>query len=59
MRKSELKTVEQCMPIHNAQLLSYLRLAEKEVGLLINFHEVPLKNGVCRKIITRKSVPSS
>ncbi len=53
----ELKTVEQFLPIHHAQLLSYLRLVKKEVGLLINFHVVHLKNGISRKII--KLPPSS
>lgn len=46
----ELKAVEALLPIHHAQLLSYLRLAHKEIGLLINFHEIHLKNGIFRKI---------
>jgi GxxExxY protein len=44
----EIKAVERLMPIHDAQLLSYLRLAEKKAGLLINFHVRLLKNGVKR-----------
>ncbi len=44
----EIKAVEQLAPIHDAQLLSYLRLANKRVGLLINFHVRVLKNGVRR-----------
>jgi GxxExxY protein len=44
----EIKAVERLMPIHDAQLLSYLRLAEKRAGLLINFHVRLLKNGVKR-----------
>jgi len=46
----ELKAVESLLPIHHAQLLSYLRLAGKEVGLLINFHELHLRDGIHRKI---------
>ena len=46
----ELKAVEQLLPIHHAQILSYLRLADKPIGLLINFHEVHLRNGIVRKI---------
>ena len=46
----ELKSVEQLAPIHQAQLLTYLRLAARPVGLLINFNELVLKNGVKRVI---------
>jgi GxxExxY protein len=46
----EVKAVERLMPIHDAQLLSYLRLAEKKVGLLINFHVRLLKNGIKRVV---------
>ena len=49
----ELKAVESLLPIHHAQILSYLRLANKEVGLLINFHEFHLKDGLVRKINRR------
>jgi len=34
----ELKAIETVLPVHKAQLLSYLRLGEKRLGLLINFH---------------------
>lgn len=44
----ELKTVEHLMPIHEAQLLTYLKLAGKKLGLLINFNEVLVKNGFKR-----------
>ena len=44
----EIKAVEQLAPIHVAQLLSYLRLSGKRVGLLINFHVRMLKNGLKR-----------
>jgi len=44
----EVKAIEQLAPIHDAQLLSYLRLSGKTVGLLINFHVRVLKNGLKR-----------
>ncbi len=44
----ELKSVEKLLPIHEAQLLSYLKLAGRKVGLLINFNVKLLKNGVKR-----------
>lgn len=44
----EIKAIEQLAPIHDAQVISYLRLADKRVGLLINFHVRLLKNGVKR-----------
>jgi GxxExxY protein len=44
----EIKAVERLCPIHDAQLLSYLRIAHKQVGLLINFHNRVLKDGVKR-----------
>ncbi len=44
----EIKAVEKLLPIHEAQLLSYLRLAKKRVGILMNFHVTVLKNGLKR-----------
>ena len=44
----ELKTVSKLMPVHHAQLLSYLRLSRLPVGLLINFHVSPLRDGIKR-----------
>ena len=44
----ELKTVEKLLPIHKAQLISYLKLSNNKLGLLINFNEVLLKNGFKR-----------
>jgi GxxExxY protein len=57
----ELKSVETVLPIHKAQLLSYLRLSGKQVGLLINFNVEHLKNGIKRVINSRPkfSVPSA
>lgn len=46
----ELKVDETILPIHEAQLLSYLRLAHKEVGLLTNFHVVHLRDGIKRMV---------
>ncbi|HXM21889.1 MAG TPA: GxxExxY protein [Terriglobales bacterium] len=47
----ELKSIEQISPIHQAQLLTYLRLAGKKVGLLINFNVAVLKNGIVRRVL--------
>jgi GxxExxY protein len=46
----ELKAVETVIPVHEAQLLSYLRLTRKPVGLLINFNVPRLRDGVKRII---------
>jgi GxxExxY protein len=51
----ELKSVEVIQPVHKKQLLTYLRLANKELGLLINFGEVLLKKGIHRIINSPKS----
>lgn len=48
----ELKAVQEVLPIHKAQLLSYMKLLDIPVGLLINFHEMKLVNGVHRMILT-------
>ena len=47
----ELKAVEYILPIHKAQLVSYLRLLNVPLGLLINFHEMDLKRGISRYIL--------
>ena len=44
----ELKSVEKIQPLHKKQLLTYLRLANKPLGLLINFNEFLLKDGITR-----------
>jgi GxxExxY protein len=44
----ELKAVEKIAPIHEAQLLSYLKLSNKKLGLLINFNVLHLKDGIKR-----------
>ena len=48
----ELKSVEKVQGVHKKQLLTYLRLAKKPLGLLINFNEVVLKDGITRIINT-------
>ena len=56
----ELKSVESLLPIHDAQLLTYLRLTPCELGLLINFDVPVLKQGVHRRVwTTERSRPSS
>ena len=47
----ELKSVEQHNPVFEAQLLTYLRISNKKVGLLINFNSRLLKNGIKRLIL--------
>jgi GxxExxY protein len=46
----ELKAVEGISPVHIAQLLSYLKLSGKPIGLLINFHVAHLKDGIRRLV---------
>jgi GxxExxY protein len=46
----ELKAVEKILPIHKAQLLSYLKLSGLKIGLLINFHTKLLKDGIVRLV---------
>jgi GxxExxY protein len=47
----EVKAVDAVIPVHEAQLLTYLKLTGLRVGLLINFHEAVLKDGIRRRII--------
>lgn len=44
----ELKCVEKLAPVHEAQIISYLRLSKKNVGLMINFHVRHLRDGIKR-----------
>jgi GxxExxY protein len=44
----ELKAVEALAPIHQAQIISYLKVSGKPIGLLINFHSLHLKDGIKR-----------
>jgi GxxExxY protein len=47
----ELKTIDRLSPIHDAQLLTYMRLTSSSVGLLINFNVPVLRNGIRRKVL--------
>ena len=47
----EIKAVDSLQPIHEAQLLTYLRLAKKRTGLLINFNELQLRDGLRRFVL--------
>jgi GxxExxY protein len=46
----ELKSVESILPVHEAQLVTYLKLSGKKLGLLINFNVALLKDGIRRRI---------
>jgi GxxExxY protein len=52
----ESKAVEKVLPIHKAQLLSYMKLLDVPLGLLINFHEVKVTDGVSRVILPRANL---
>lgn len=47
----ELKAIEKLLPIHEAQLLTYLRLSRYKLGLLINFNVPVLKDGIVRRVL--------
>lgn len=47
----ELKAVEKILPVHKAQLMSYMKLLDIPVGLLANFHEIKLVDGLHRLIL--------
>ena len=47
----ELKSVDRLLPIHQAQLMTYLRLGKMRVGLLINFNVLVLRDGIVRRIL--------
>jgi GxxExxY protein len=47
----EAKAVEKVLPIHKAQLLSYMKLLHVPIGLLINFHERKVTDGISRLIL--------
>jgi GxxExxY protein len=47
----ELEAVEKILPIHLGRLLSYMELLNKPPGLLINFHEIVLKDGILRLVL--------
>ncbi len=47
----EIKAVDRLMPVHDAQLLTYLKLSGKRLGFLINFNVPVIKQGIRRKIL--------
>jgi GxxExxY protein len=47
----ELKSVEKLLPIHEAQLLTYLKLTKLRVGLLINFNSAVIRNSIIRRVL--------
>ena len=47
----EAKAVEKVLPIHKPQLLSYMKLLDVPLGLLINFHEMKVTDGISRLIL--------
>jgi GxxExxY protein len=55
----EIKSLESILPIHEAQLLSYLKLSRLPVGLLINFNVKLLKHGIRRRLLDQEPIPSS
>ena len=55
----ELKSIEQMAPVHEAVLLTYLKLSGNRVGLLINFHVPVLKEGVRRYIWKERKEPTT
>lgn len=55
----ELKTVESLLPIHDAQLLTYLKLTHKKLGLLLNFNSPLLTKGIKRLINSTPSLSDS
>ena len=47
----ELKSIEHILPVHEAQLLTYLRLSGCHIGLLFNFNTLSLKDGIRRRVL--------
>jgi GxxExxY protein len=54
----EIKAVERLLPLHEAQLLTYLKVTRKQIGLLINFNTPPLRDGLRRLINSGAFAPS-
>jgi GxxExxY protein len=53
----ELKAVDELNPVHTAQVITYLKLANCEIGLLINFNVVSLKDGIKRVVLNYNQTP--
>jgi GxxExxY protein len=47
----EIKSIEQLVPVHTAQMLTYLRIAHLKVGLILNFNTAVLKHGIKRVVL--------
>jgi GxxExxY protein len=54
----EIKAVERLVPVHEAQVLTYLRLTGLPAALLVNFHAVTIRRGLRRLVLNPKSFPS-
>ncbi len=55
----ELKAVEKVLPVHKAQLMSYMKLMNVPLGLVLNFHEVKLIDGIHRLMLPDRNVSHS
>jgi GxxExxY protein len=55
----EVKAATRLLPVHSAQLLSYLRLSDNKVGLLLNFHVRHMRQGISRVVNGLKDAPDS
>jgi len=55
----EIKTVDEILPVHESQLLTYLKMARKPLGLLINFDVQHLRHGIRRRVHTMVQSPTS
>src|SRR5262249_38971231 len=47
----ELKAIERILPVHEAQLLTYLRMLQKPVGFIFNFNVPVMRNGIVRRVL--------
>jgi GxxExxY protein len=54
----EIKAVEQFLPLHEAQIISYMKLKQARLGMLINFNTILLKNGIKRLVLREKTLRS-
>ena len=52
----EIKSIESVLPVHKKQFLTYLRLSGRHLGLLINFNEAHLKDGITRIVNNLKTI---
>ncbi|MCI0362880.1 MAG: GxxExxY protein [Phycisphaerales bacterium] len=55
----EVKAVEKLAPVHTAQLMTYLRLSGKQVGLVLNFNVKVLPDGIVRRVVSQPATPSA